>query len=440
LTPLRASGSATAARRRAGLIGVAGLAALLLAFPSASSAAVRYAAPGASGAEPCNPTPCSLSKAINNAKDGDQVIVAGGEYKLGAEIEITHAVDVGGQPGAALPVVKISENFIHEKNAGARVHDLRIEVVKATMPFAITDESGTVERVFAVGLLSAGACEVSSGTIRDSVCWGDLDVSGAGSSHVVLRNVTATTTVIAAGSGANLTVDGSNLIMHSISPTDADGADLAIDVSAGSSAKAVFAHSNYAGVNTSLSSGTNFSYTAPGTNGNQTAPPLFVDAASGNLHELAGSPTIDAGVVDPLLGSSDLEGAARSQPSCIGGMPVPDIGAYEFAPTAACPKPSVPSNQFKFGKLKRNKKKGTASLAILVPGPGSVALDGKGIGKQHAAPHGVETVKLAVKCRKAACGRLRAQGRLKVRVAVTYAPVGGEPSTRSKTVKLILRG
>jgi hypothetical protein len=64
--------------------------------------------------------------------------------------------------------------------------------------------------------------------------------------------------------------------------------------------------------------------------GNQAAPPLFVDAAAGDYHEAPGSPTIDAGADDGLLGALDLGGGPR----ILGAAP--DIGAYEFpsAPAA----------------------------------------------------------------------------------------------------------
>ena len=44
--------------------------------------------------------------------------------------------------------------------------------------------------------------------------------------------------------------------------------------------------------------------------GNQSAAPLFVDAAAGDYREAPGSPTIDAGAADPLIGPLDLAGAA----------------------------------------------------------------------------------------------------------------------------------
>lgn len=41
------------------------------------------------------------------------------------------------------------------------------------------------------------------------------------------------------------------------------------------------------------------------------------------------------------------------------------------------PPPEEPSNSFQFGKVTLNKKKGTATLAVKVPGPGSLILSGK---------------------------------------------------------------
>ena len=112
-----------------------------------------------------------------------------------------------------------------------------------------------------------------------------------------------------------------------------------------------------------------------------------MNAATGDVHELAGSPTVDAGIADSLIGATDLEGAPRAQPPCIGGAPTPDVGAYEFATTVACPAPvSKPSNLFRFGKLKRNKREGTASLAIIVPGPGALTLSGNGLAEPQAGP------------------------------------------------------
>lgn len=44
-----------------------------------------------------------------------------------------------------------------------------------------------------------------------------------------------------------------------------------------------------------------------------------------------------------------------------------------------------PLSQIRFGKLKRNKKKGTATLTVEVPAPGILALSGKGVVKKRLA-------------------------------------------------------
>jgi hypothetical protein len=67
--------------------------------------------------------------------------------------------------------------------------------------------------------------------------------------------------------------------------------------------------------------------------GNQTAAPLFVDAAHGDYREAPGSPTIDAGIADQL-GPLDIAGNTR----ILGAAP--DIGAYEFVPPPAVPRPT----------------------------------------------------------------------------------------------------
>jgi hypothetical protein len=85
-------------------------------------------------------------------------------------------------------------------------------------------------------------------------------------------------------------------------------------------------HSNYATLDTSLGG----TVTPANTATNQSAAPLFVNAGSDDLHEAAGSPTIDAGATDPPNGTTDLDG----NPRAIGAGT--DIGAYEFVPPPTC--------------------------------------------------------------------------------------------------------
>jgi hypothetical protein len=410
----------------------------MLFAASGAAGAIRYAGPSANGPEPCNPDPCSLLTAVNNAVDGDQVIVTAGNYTVSGELLLDRAENVGGQPGTPAPSIELSTKSIRIHNAGAILHDVRIHMQGPAMAYTVTMEAGTIERSYISAGEIAGPCQVEQGAIRDSVCSGGVGLfvfsAEPGSQRTVLRNVTASPLVIGACCGANLTVDAANVIAQSLEP---GREDLSVDVNVMASATAVLSHSNYSTVDTSLSAGTNFSYTQPGTNGNQTAEPLFVNAAGGDFHQLAGSPTIDAGVAGPLIGNTDLDGSPRSQPPCIGGGPIPDIGAYEFTPTAACPKPS---NRFSFGKLKRNKKKGTAKLTVNVPGAGTLSLSGKGVvAKKSQAVSGAGSVKLLIKAKGKRKRTLARMGKAKLKVKVTFIPTGGDPNTQAKTVKLIKR-
>jgi hypothetical protein len=139
---------------------------------------------------------------------------------------------------------------------------------------------------------------------------------------------------------------------------------------------------------------------------------------------LEGSPAIDAADAAACL-ATDQRGVARPQRSAC------DIGAFELEP----PRPAaLPSNAFRFGKLKRNKQKGTALLTVVVPGPGTLTLTGKGVVKRRTTGN-----KLLVKAKGKSKRKLGRKGKAKVRLKVTFRPDGGTPNTKAKTVKLIKR-
>ena len=106
-----------------------------------------------------------------------------------------------------------------------------------------------------------------------------------------------------------------------------------------------------------------------------------------------------------------------------------------------------PGNSFSFGKLKRNKKKGTAKLTVNVPGPGTLTLAGKGVvGQRPAHRRGAAAaktvsaaghVKLLIKAKGNAKKKLKKKGKAKVKIKVTFTPTGGDPNAQSKTIKLI---
>jgi hypothetical protein len=147
-----------------------------------------------------------------------------------------------------------------------------------------------------------------------------------------------------------------------------------------------------------------------------------------------GSPAIDQGKSFGL--TSDQRGIVRpidlpSIPnSAAAGADGSDVGAVELQP----------SNVVTLGKLTRNKKKGTATLAVNLPNPsaGTLTLSGKGLKTQTKAIAGETEVKLKVvlaskKLRKV----LRKKGKRKVGINVTYAPTGNSAATQSRKAKLV---
>lgn len=102
------------------------------------------------------------------------------------------------------------------------------------------------------------------------------------------------------------------------------------------------------------------------------------------------------------------------------------------------PPPGAVSNLFRFGKLKLNRRRGTATLAVTVPGPGALTLRGRGVRRAAATPKLAGTVRLTIRAVGAAKRRLSRTGRAKVRALVTFAPTGGTPLTRPRAVVLKL--
>src|SRR4051794_16511 len=100
-----------------------------------------------------------------------------------------------------------------------------------------------------------------------------------------------------------------------------------------------------------------------------------------------------------------------------------------------------PTNSFTPGAVTRNKKKGTATLAFNLPNPGDLAGSGQGAQvastgavTSKAVPAGIAT--LVVKAKGKKKRKLNEKGKVKLNLAVTYTPTGGDPSTQSVKVKL----
>src|SRR4051794_8388918 len=329
------SASRVGAWRATAIIGVL---VMFLAVAASASAATRYAEPNGNGPEPCDLSdPCSLQAAVEAPAviDGDEVILLPGTYAETDELDDnSDAIDMHGQAGAPRPTIMSSAAVaLFSNDPGTVIHHLNIEASGSL--YGLFLQAGVVDEVIVHKTTNGSACTfpgAASATIRDTVCWSSgstgfgvgVNQSG-GTTAIKLRNVTAVSSAstnsygvfLGSANSANVSIDGRAVIAQGAT------ADIRASEDATSSSTINLDTSNYFTV--SLGTGTP-TVTPAGSGTNQTAEPLFVDVATGNFHQAAGSPTIDAGGLDGFSGSIDIDGDPRT----LGAAP--DIGADEFVP------------------------------------------------------------------------------------------------------------
>jgi hypothetical protein len=93
-------------------------------------------------------------------------------------------------------------------------------------------------------------------------------------------------------------------------------------------------------------------------------------------------------------------------------------------------------NFFTIGKLKKNRKRGTATLSVSIPEPGTLVASAKGVKKATVKAARGGTVKLPLKAAGKGLKRLNGKGRLKFRLKVAYSPVGGDTNTQQRRLRL----
>lgn len=107
------------------------------------------------------------------------------------------------------------------------------------------------------------------------------------------------------------------------------------------------------------------------------------------------------------------------------------------------------SNQFEFGRVARNVKKGIARLAVEVPGPGRIVLQKTKRLRRSTARTQLDEGELfrllvrprgKAKRKLAQAGKSKQRVRVRVRAKVTYRPTGGEPRTKIKKLRLVRVG
>jgi hypothetical protein len=145
--------------------------------------------------------------------------------------------------------------------------------------------------------------------------------------------------------------------------------------------------------------------------------------------------TCQAGGVDFGIGSF-VETRAIGV-DCRGALYIGVVGRVEKLAEPGSRVPPCPSNAFSFGKTKKNKKKGTLTVDVTVPGPGTLVA---GVGKKLSAkvpqPTAAGVVRITVKAAGKGVKALQHKGKLKGKLTLTFTPPNGDPNTQSKSITL----
>lgn len=327
---------------RSAVTAIACLAALACA--SRAQAEQRYATPAGSGSACSQPTPCSLRTAIEGAVSNDEVVIIAGSYTLSNGVVTQLGVKnvyVHGDLGTPAPKITASMAFGSAIGVNGRLSYLDVTNGGENASAVGCGTKGIVERVRAtsIGANAIGIYQDEDCLVRDSVVRADgsnataLYSGGYEGERGVARNVTAIATgTESAGIRSSTTI---------IAGAQSHSLDLKNTIASGTGSDLrALANAVYGVADTITVSNSNFDVvqvdtgaTIDDAGGNQAAPLLFVDAANGDYREAGGSPTIDAGAIDPQIGPTDLLGGPR----VVGGAP--DIGAYEFVPPPETPLP-----------------------------------------------------------------------------------------------------
>jgi hypothetical protein len=143
------------------------------------------------------------------------------------------------------------------------------------------------------------------------------------------------------------------------------------------------------------------------------------------------------GEADPVAGST----VYQWEPPLADGSTAPQSTTFSNTELGFNADVETPSNTFSLVGIRRNKKKGTATLTFNLPNPGDLAGSGKGAKvastgavTSKAVPAGAAALLVKAKGKKKR--KLNETGKVKLNLAITYTPTGGDPGTKSVKVKL----
>ena len=143
--------------------------------------ALRYASPTGTGTACSATNPCSVETAAEGASDGDEVIVAPGDYET-PTISVDTDIYMHGVLGEPRPrVTSESVGLLQVNGAAAELRHLRlIATGGGTALYINVGDNTLVDRVIATAVSGTG-CWIAHAwdvTVRNSVCSGGLDGAG----------------------------------------------------------------------------------------------------------------------------------------------------------------------------------------------------------------------------------------------------------------------
>lgn len=319
------------------------LALALLAGPASAGAAVRQAVPaGGAASGSCDAAaPCTLEQAIGGAAADDTVRLAGGTYALASALTLTAGgLVVEGDPAGAPPLLQWTgspnASAVFLSAYGQTLRHLRVEGgvngAHVLVRTGGTVGDATLDRVQVRNVGSGTGVAVRQSLLRDCL----VASTGAGGIAVIATGTITSSTLVADGLGGQALYSSTGffggaaaasvrntILRGAVSGWDGvaedndavDGTSASLDVDASSFGAGRL---DQRGADTAIVAGS----------ANVTAlSPLLAGLPGGaDIHQLRGSPTIDAGSAAANLGTQDIDG----DPRVFG--PATDIGADEYMP------------------------------------------------------------------------------------------------------------
>lgn len=178
-----------------------------------------------------------------------------------------------------------------------------------------------------------------------------------------------------------------------------------------------------------------------------TPPPSFALAATSTLAKsklTLSSPSFETATFDPASHRAPAE--ARTVTVSVPKNAKP--GSYQVTINATAPQGGVVSQvatlkvtkpKLKFGGVKLNKAKGTATLSVKVPSAGTLTAAGKDVVKVKKKAKKAKKLKLTIKAKGKSKTQLEATGKAKLKAKISFKPTSGIAVKKTKSITLALR-